>query len=313
MRDGCRRFDQQKSRPPMTAFSPPTADARPAPGRYKRNLIIARLARLPWWVLLAALLILAFAFAVAPDPTYQRVWAEVQQGIGVTLFVTFVAYACSLVLGLVLALLRRSKHIVVYQLVTLYVEVVRGIPTLVLVYYVVLAAAPAAVQAVASLGAWMVANGVFTGLGAALAELTTRDVSNVARAIIGLTISYSAFLSEVFRAGIDSIEYGQHEAGTSLGMTRWQVMRLIILPQALRNILPPLANDFIAMLKESSLVSIVGVNDITRQGATFASANFVFFQSYNVIALTYLVLTLSLSLAVKVLERWLDRSRRQRG
>ena len=124
---------------------------------------------------------------------------------------------------------------------------------------------------------------------------------------------HSAFLSEVFRAGIDSIEAGQREAGVSLGMTRWQIMRFIVLPQAFRNVLPPLANDFISMLKESSLVPIVGVNDITRQGATFASANFLFFQSYNVIALTYFVLTLTLAIAVKTLEAYLDRGKRRSG
>ncbi|MEL6149842.1 MAG: amino acid ABC transporter permease, partial [Chloroflexota bacterium] len=157
------------------------------------------------------------------------------------------------------------------------------------------------------MGNWLVANGITQG--AVLADLRTRDIPNTARAIFGLAISYSAFLSEVFRAGIDSIGQGQREAALSLGMTRWQVMRYIVLPQAFRVVLPPLGNDFIAMLKESSLVSIVGVEDITRQGSTTAQSNFVFFQAYNVVALTYLVLTLTLSMLVKGLEGYLDRGK----
>ncbi len=288
-----------------------TTDARPAPRSYKRNLLIRRLARAPWWVLLTALLILLFVASAVQDPVYQRVFEQVRQGIWTTIWVTVVAYAISLVLGLLIALLRRSSNPVVYQAVTMYVEIVRGIPTLVLVYYVVLAVTPEFVRLLNELGSWLAAQGASGGLAETLATLRTRDVSNTSRAIVGLAISYSAFLSEIFRAGIESIEPGQIEAGTSLGMNRWQVMRLIVLPQAIRNILPALGNDFIAMLKESSLVSIVGVNDITREGSAYASANFVFFQSYNVVAMTYLVLTLSLSMLVKGMEAYLGRSRRR--
>jgi polar amino acid transport system permease protein len=286
-------------------------DARPAPRFYKRNLIINRLARAPWWLLLALGAIVLFAQSVSQDQTYRRVWEEVRAGVGITLYVTVIAYIAAILLGLIVALLRRSKNAVIYQAVTLYVEVVRGIPTLVLVYYIVLAVTPEYVRGVNALGNWMLEQGVLPQIGASFADLVTRDISNITRAIIGLAISYSAFISEIFRAGIESVEHGQREAGTSLGMSRWQVMRLIVLPQAFRNVLPPLANDFIALLKESSLVSIVGVPDITRQGATYASANFVFFQSYNVVALTYLVLTLTLSIFVKAFETYLDRGKKR--
>src|SRR5690606_39205729 len=97
------------------------------------------------------------------------------------------------------------------------------------------------------------------------------------RAIMALTIGYSAFLSEVFRAGIESIDIGQREAALTLGMTRWQVMRYIVLPQAIRNVMPPLGNDFVAMLKDSSLVSVVGVRDITRLGDAYAAGSFRYF------------------------------------
>lgn len=293
----------------MTINAYSAADSRPNP--QKRNLMIRRLARAPWWLLMAALLLVLFIFSVAGNQTYQEIFVQVQQGIWTTIWVTVVAYTIALVMGLTITLLRRSNNVIIYQIVTLYVEIVRGIPTLVLVYYVVLALVPQLVTLGNELGAWMVTNNVLVGLGSWLADIATRDISNAARAIAGLAISYSAFLSEIFRAGIDSIGQGQYDAGKSLGMTRRQVMWLIVLPQAFRTVLPALGNDFIAMLKESSLVSVVGVEDITRQGATYAAANFTFFQSYNVVALTYLVLTLTLSMLVKLMEGRLRRNEKQ--
>jgi polar amino acid transport system permease protein len=303
-----------------TTFDTPTT-SRPNP--HKRNLLIRRLSRAPWWLLAMALLIIWFVLTVSDKHPYPVVWRAVRQGITTTIWVSLVAYSIAVVLGLIVALLRRSSNVLVYQIVTFYVEAVRGIPTLVLVYYMALAAIPQLIFLANDLGEWLrhlvititltddwVYTITFQGIGTSLAEFKTRDFPNSFRAIIGLAISYSAFLSEVFRAGIDSVGVGQHEAAKSLGMTRWQVMRLIVLPQAIRTILPPLANDFIAMLKESSLVSILGVEDITRQGQTYATSTFTFFQVYNVVALTYLVLTLSLAMAVKTMEWYLDRGKK---
>jgi polar amino acid transport system permease protein len=283
----------------------------PPPRSYKRNLLIQRLARAPWWLLVAICLIVAFVASVWQEPVYQKVWDQVSQGVWTTIRVSLVAYFLALNLGLLIALARRSSNFFIYQAATLYVEIVRGIPTLVLVYYIVLALVPQLVEIANAVGPWMLENGFPPRLARGLAELRTRDIPNETRAIVGLAISYSAFLSEIFRAGLDSIAEGQREAGMSLGMTRGQVMRYIILPQAFRNVLPPLGNDFIAMLKESSLVSIVGVQDITRSGSTYAAANFTFFQSYNVVALTYLVLTLSLAVMVKALEWFLSRGQKR--
>lgn len=305
----------------MTAVSDTAAPvSRPNP--QKRNILIRRLSRAPWWLLLLALLVIWFVYSVYDKHPYPIVWRAVQQGIWTTIWVSVVAYLIALILGLLVALLRRSSNVIVYQFVTLYVEGVRGIPTLVLVYYMALALIPQLILLGNDLGDWLVKQELhieitgildyvitFKGLGRSLAEFKTREFSNSYRAIIGLAISYSAFLSEIFRAGIESVSVGQHEAARSLGMTRWQVMRLIVLPQAIRTILPPLGNDFIAMLKESSLVSVLGVADITRRGQTYAASTFTFFQVYNVVALTYLVLTLSLSMLVKLMEAYLNRGR----
>ncbi len=305
----------------MTVTYDVPTTSRPNP--QKKNILIRRLARAPWWLLLLALLVILFVSNVYNRHPYPIIWRAVRQGIWTTIWVSIVAYAIAVVMGLFISLLRRSSNVVVYQLSTLYVEAVRGIPTLVLVYYMALAAIPQIISLGNDLGQWLtwvkitavlsdshVYTLTFHDIGRSLAEFKTRDFPNAYRAIIGLAISYSAFLSEVFRAGIDSIGTGQREAASSLGMTRWQTMRLIVLPQAIRVVIPPLANDFIAMLKESSLVSILGVEDITRQGQTYAASTFTFFQAYNVVALTYLVLTLSLSMAVKLLEMYMDRGQK---
>jgi len=304
----------------MTVVHAAPAISRPNP--QKKNILINRLARAPWWLLLMALMVILFVLSVSDRHPYPIIWGAVKQGIWTTIWVSIVAYTIAVILGLFIALLRRSNNVIVYQLSTFYVEGVRGIPTLVLVYYMALAAIPQLISLGNDLGEWLTWLRItitlsdstsfeltFQGIGARLATFDTRQFPNTYRAIIGLAISYSAFLSEVFRAGIDSVGRGQREAASSLGMTRRQIMRLIVLPQAIRVVIPPLANDFIAMLKESSLVSILGVGDITRRGQTYAASTFTFFQAYNVVALTYLVLTLSLSMAVKLLEMYLHRGR----
>ncbi|HML22965.1 MAG TPA: amino acid ABC transporter permease [Aggregatilinea sp.] len=302
----------------MSVASPSTEVPRVNP--QKRNILIRRISRAPWWLLVLALLIIWFALSVHDKHPYPTVFRAVKQGVVTTIWVSLVAYAVALILGLIVALLRRSSNFIVYQMVTLYVEAVRGIPTLVLVYYMALAFIPKVVSLGNDLGEQLMTYRLvlpvlgtitFHSLGTWMAEFQIRDVDNAYRAIIGLSISYSAFLSEIYRAGIESVSQGQIEAAKSLGMTRWQTMRLIVLPQAFRVVLPPLGNDFIAMLKESSLVSVLGVQDITRRGQTYAASTFTFFQVYNVVALTYLVLTLTLSLAVKTMEWYLDRGKQR--
>ena len=135
--------------------------------------------------------------------------------------------------------------------------------------------------------------------GRLLEPLLVRDVSLLWRAIIALTIGYSAFIAEVFRAGIQSVDKGQIEAAKALGLTRSQRFRLIVFPQAIRTILPPLGNDFVAMVKDSSLVSVLGVADITQMAKVYASGSFRFFETYSIVAYIYLILTIGLSLALR--------------
>lgn len=289
------------------------SQSRPNP--QKSNVLIQKLSRAPWWLLAILSLILALALAVTDNNLYANAWEDVQVGIIITVRVTLIAYSLALIMGLIIALLRSASksvvyNIFVYQPVTFYVEIIRGIPTLVLLLYIVLAVIPQGIGLVNALGNWLLEQNItLLGFTDTLATLKTRNIGFETRAIIALAISYSAFLSEVFRAGIESVGKGQRDAAYSLGMSTQQVNIHIVLPQALRHILPPLGNDFIAMLKESSLVSIVGVNDITRLARNFNAATFTIFPAYNIITMTYLVLTLSLSMMIKTLETYLGRGK----
>ncbi len=136
-----------------------------------------------------------------------------------------------------------------------------------------------------------------------LPAVTTRDFPLLWRAIIALMLAYSAFLAEVFRAGLQAVDKGQIEAAEALGLNGWQRFRHVVFPQAFRTILPPLGNDFVAMVKDSSLVSVLGVADITQLGKVTAAGNFRYFETYNVVALLYLTMTITLSLLLRLLSR----------
>ena len=245
----------------------------------------------PWWLVVLAGLGLWLFAEVWASPIYAQVMATLAKGIWITILVTLLAFAMASGLGLGLALASQSRFVVVRQMARFYVEVVRGVPIIVLLLYVAFAATPALVAA------W---NWLTGPLG--LEPLRGRDISLLARAIIALTIAYSAFLAEVFRAGLVSVDAGQIEAAEALGLNGWQRFRHIVFPQAFRTILPPLGNDFVAMVKDSSLVSVLGVADITQLGKVTAAGNFRYFETYNVVALIYLTMTIGLSLGLRRLE-----------
>jgi polar amino acid transport system permease protein len=166
-----------------------------------------------------------------------------------------------------------------------YIEFIRGVPILVLIFTIAFAIVPAAASLLSVFG------------------LSNNSISLSTRAIVALAMIYGAFLAEVFRAGIESIPPGQMEAARSVGMTHVQAMRHIILPQAIRNVLPALGNDFIAMLKDSSLVSVLGVRDLTQMARLRASSNFRYEETYFTLTLFYLVMTLVLSLLLQWFQR----------
>lgn len=246
----------------------------------------------PYWLLVAASIGLYLAYRVATDALYTQVITIVSKGVWVTVFVTVVTFVFASAFGLLLAVGSLSRFVVFRQLARFYIEIVRGIPILVLLFYIAFVAAPALVVAV---------NWVIEPLG--FDPMRTRDLSMMWKAILALTIGYSAFIAEVFRAGIQSVEEGQIEAAKALGLNGWQRFRQIIFPQAIRTILPPLGNDFIALIKDSSLVSVLGVADITQLGKIYAAGSFRFFETYNIVAYVYLLMTVTLSLGLRKVER----------
>ncbi|OHC44461.1 MAG: amino acid ABC transporter [Rhodobacteraceae bacterium GWE1_64_9] len=246
----------------------------------------------PWWLAVLGATGLWLFYEVWASPVYAGVMAVLGKGIGITLMVTFVAFAAACLLGLGLALAGLSRHRLLRQAARLYIEVMRGVPIIVLLLYVAFAATPAVVMAWNWIGGW-----------AGLPELRARDVPLLWRAVIALTLAYSAFLAEVFRAGLASVDRGQIEAAQALGLGGWLRFRFIVFPQAFRTILPPLGNDFVAMVKDSSLVSVLGVADVTQLGKVTAAGNFRYFETYNMVALIYLTMTIGLSLLLRRLEK----------
>ncbi len=246
----------------------------------------------PWWLIAIAGIGVWMFWQVLADQTYSDVLSILRKGIWTTIYVTVIAYGLACVLGLLLALAGMSRWQVLRQVARFYIEIVRGIPIIVLLLYVAFVIAPAMVLS----WNWL------TGL-LGVDPIRTRDFSLLWRAVIALTVAYSSFLAEVFRAGLQSVDKGQIEAAEALGLTGWQRFRHIVFPQALRTILPPLGNDFVAMLKDSSLVSVLGVTDITQLGKVTAAGNFRYFETYNVVALVYLTMTITLSIVLRNFER----------
>lgn len=250
----------------------------------------------PYWLVAAILIAIAVAVLIATSGLYLQVFATVAKGVGVTVRVTLIGYALASALGLAVALMGLSRSTVISQIARFYIEIVRGVPMLVLLFWIAFVGAPAMVAL------WNVLTQPLQALGL-LGEASVRDFSLEWRAIIALTIGYSAFIAEIFRAGIQSVEVGQVEAAKALGLGRYRRFRHVVWPQAFRTILPPYSNDFVAMVKDSSLVSVLGVADITQMGKIYASGSFRFFETYSIVAYIYLILTIGLSLALRALER----------
>ncbi|HON12717.1 MAG TPA: amino acid ABC transporter permease [Treponema sp.] len=254
----------------------------------------------PCWLLLLGLLAAAIIVSAAVSADSRVIVAAIAQGLGVTISVSLIAYGTSILLGLVLGLLRASPFKPFRELATFYIEVVRGLPMLVILYYIAFVGAPALAAAIN----WCLRP--FINLGW-LAPVEVRSFNFTVRAVLALTLGYAAFIAEIFRAGIESVPRGQVEAAHALGLSHGQTLRKVVLPQAIRNVLPALANEFVAIVKDSSLVSALGVQDITQLGKVYSASTFKFFETYNVVAFFYLVITISLSLAVRSLEKRLKR------
>jgi polar amino acid transport system permease protein len=255
----------------------------------------------PWWLVALAAIGATLAFVIATNDLYSQVFSAVSRGVQITIFVTLVGFVLASVFGLAIAMMGLSNSVILRQVARFYVEVIRGVPILVLLFYIAFVGAPGLVWLINAVTAPLQSAGIMDAV-------LVRDLSLLWRAILALMIGYSAFISEVFRAGILAVDKGQIEAAEALGFTPWQRFRLIVFPQAIRTILPPLGNDFVAMVKDSSLVSVLGVADITQMGKVYAAGSFRFFETYSIVAYIYLILTIGLSLALRRLEQRLRRA-----
>lgn len=248
------------------------------PGRDDSSLFSAW--RIAFYGAIAVLILL---LVVSPEP-YRQLFKFVvgfdqnwhfdyrSSGLIMTFEVTVLSIFFALLVGLFIGLGRISRHAFINRISTVYVEVIRGIPLLVQLFYIYYA----------------------------LAKFVR--ISDISSAVIAIAICYGAYISEIFRAGIQSIPKGQMEAALALGFTRGQAIFRIILPQTLKVVLPPIGNEFIALLKDSSLVSILAVSDLLRRGREFASISFDYFETYTMIAIIYLILTLFFSRLVAIME-----------
>ena len=196
-------------------------------------------------------------------------------GMGVTIYISLISIIISMILGFIVAIPSLAKNKFLTYINIGYVEIVRAIPLLVLILW------------------------IYYGL----PIMTGLSFSPFVSGIIALAISESAFQAEIFRAGINSIKKSQWEAGSSLGLTFYKRLRLVILPQAIKNILPALGNQFVYVLKMSSLVSIIGIADLTRKANELVVSTYRPLEIYTFLILEYLILILVVSFFVRKLEK----------
>ncbi|HUU45989.1 MAG TPA: amino acid ABC transporter permease [Acidobacteriota bacterium] len=190
-----------------------------------------------------------------------------------TIAITVLSFALAAVLGTLIGLLSQTRSRFLTFVGRAYVDVLRGVPLLVQIFF------------------------IYFGLGGVL------HLNRFTAGVLAVGVCYSAYFAEIVRAGVGSVARGQHEAAAALGMSRGQALRYVIIPQAIRTIIPPAANDFIACLKDSSLVSIIGLRELTRAGREYYSQFFIDFQTWFIVGLVYLVMTLLLTRVSRALER----------
>jgi polar amino acid transport system permease protein len=247
----------------------------------------SRWARAPLWLVALALGAGLVGWKIVADALWRDIAGRLLDGLGVTLAVTAVAFPLAFGIGLVAALGLVSAKPWARQLATLYVQVTRGLPVLVQIFLVAFVVTPLAVEGLRAMG---------------LAELRTADVPMAARVVVALALAYGAFEAETLRGGLTSLSRGQAEAARALGLSRGQALRTVLLPQTFRRVLPTLGNDLICLLKDSALVSVLGVRDITQEARLYQSATFRYLESLVLLACLYLALTLLVAAVVRGLE-----------
>ncbi|MDH3500670.1 MAG: amino acid ABC transporter permease [Acidimicrobiia bacterium] len=268
----------------------------PTPGS---NLITFDAKEFPWWLAGMVLIILAMLTLVATNDNYGEAFRKIlpwpwrwTQGLALTLLLTAGSFIVAIVLGLFIGLGRLSRYeghntfrrllsVATRNLSTLYIEFIRGVPMLVFIFTIALVLAPDFAD---------------------LINVNSRSISQAWRGAAALSLFYAAFIAEVFRAGIQSVHSGQIEAGRALGLSGFQILRRITLPQAFRNMFPALANDLIALMKDTSLLSVLAVRELTQMARLYSGSSFRFRESFFILVVMYVILTLTLSLVLRRIE-----------
>ncbi|MCL6663044.1 MAG: amino acid ABC transporter permease [Paenibacillus sp.] len=197
------------------------------------------------------------------------------EGTVVTLKLVVISLIIAMVIGLISGLMSTSLNRLLRLVATLYVDIIRGTPLLVQVYF------------------------IYFGLPVFL----DMRIPAMTAGIIAISLNAGAYISEIFRAGINSISNGQHEAARSLGLSRFQTMRLVVLPQATRRMIPTFVNQFIITIKDTSLLSAIGIAELTQSGEIIISSNFRAFEIWGVVGIFYLIIIVLLSRASRFIER----------
>lgn len=210
-----------------------------------------------------------------------------------TLKITVIAVGLGCVLGLVLALARMSKNKILHYMAVCYIDFFRGTPLLVQILIIAFGIPYLVDETQSYLMATYGMEKIFN----------TTTLSKFSIAVLATSLNSGAYIAEIFRAGIQSIERGQMEAARSLGLTHTQAMRFIILPQAFKRVIPPLGNEFIAMLKDTSLLSVIGLVELTRAGQLTVGFTYQAFPIYLTVAFMYLIMTMAISRWVDYMER----------
>jgi polar amino acid transport system permease protein len=243
----------------------------------------------PWWLAGLLAIIGAMVVAILFSDEYREAFTQIfpvplslMQGIAMTFYLTLGSFFVATFMGLFIGLARVSKNTALSNLAALYIEFIRGIPMLVFIFAVALVLVPDFAD---------------------LIDQPSRAIPMAVRGGVALSLFYAAFIAEVFRAGIQSVSGDQSQAGRALGLTEGQVMRKIVLPQAVRNMLPALGNDLIALMKDTSLVSVLAVRELTQMARLYSGSSFRFRESFFVLMVIYVVLTLGLSLMLRWYER----------
>ncbi len=238
-----------------------------------------------WWIIILGSIIAWMIFIIYSNPEYNKAFYFILPGLKLTFLSTIASFFIAIVLGLISGIGRISDNKIASTLSRTYIEFVRGVPVLILIFTVAF---------------------VVVVRGAQFFNINNGNVPMIVRAIIALSVFYGAYIAEVFRAGIESVHIGQREGGASLGLSERQIMRFIVLPQAFRNMLPALGNDFISMMKDSSLLSVLAVEDLTYRGRLYSGSTFRFAETYLVLTVLYLIITLILSGLQRRLEKRLE-------